>query len=97
MALLQNLVSSSDVHHGSLKRKRHISNSLPENVPIHNVTVRALEKRFDDARFTFFATGLGACGKTNSPSDFVCSTFTLSQKLHTNGIVDCGTKYGCRF
>jgi hypothetical protein len=30
-----------------------------------------LQKRYDQARFTFFDTGLGACGKTNAPSDFV--------------------------
>lgn len=30
-----------------------------------------LQKRYDQARFTFFDTGLGACGATNSPSDFV--------------------------
>ncbi|KAF5391457.1 hypothetical protein D9757_002050 [Collybiopsis confluens] len=28
-------------------------------------------RRFDDARFTFFDVGLGACGTTNVPSDFV--------------------------
>ncbi|KJA27177.1 hypothetical protein HYPSUDRAFT_106555, partial [Hypholoma sublateritium FD-334 SS-4] len=26
---------------------------------------------FDGARFTFYAAGLGACGKTNSASDFI--------------------------
>lgn len=30
-----------------------------------------LRKRFDGARFTFFDTGLGACGTVNSASDFV--------------------------
>jgi hypothetical protein len=36
-----------------------------------NVTSRALEKRFDGARFSFYDAGLGACGKPNSGSDFV--------------------------
>ncbi|KAF8831478.1 hypothetical protein HHX47_DHR1000570 [Lentinula edodes] len=30
----------------------------------------SLEKRFDDARFTYYADGLGACGQTNQPGDF---------------------------
>jgi len=30
-----------------------------------------LYKRFDNARFTFYAVGLGACGATNQQSDFV--------------------------
>jgi hypothetical protein len=32
---------------------------------------RGLEKRFDNTQFTFYQTGLGACGKRNSNSDFV--------------------------
>lgn len=32
-----------------------------------------LYKRFDNARFTYYAVGLGACGSTNQPSDFVCA------------------------
>ncbi|KAJ3908548.1 RlpA-like double-psi beta-barrel-protein domain-containing protein-containing protein [Lentinula edodes] len=31
----------------------------------------SLEKRFDDARFTYYADGLGACGQTNQPGDFI--------------------------
>jgi hypothetical protein len=31
----------------------------------------ALEKRFDGARFTYYAAGLGACGKVNAASDFI--------------------------
>ncbi|KIO13402.1 hypothetical protein M404DRAFT_60363, partial [Pisolithus tinctorius Marx 270] len=27
-------------------------------------------KRFDNARFTYYAVGLGACGQTNVASDF---------------------------
>jgi hypothetical protein len=30
-----------------------------------------LQKRFSDTRFTYYAVGLGACGKYNQPSDFV--------------------------
>jgi len=31
----------------------------------------SLSKRFDNTRFTFYAAGLGACGQTNTDSDFV--------------------------
>jgi len=57
-------------------RSRHL-NRLPsvgarglEN----NLTVRVpgtLQRRFDQARFSFYAVGLGACGKTNVASDFI--------------------------
>jgi len=30
-----------------------------------------LEKRMSNARFSYYAVGLGACGITNSPGDFV--------------------------
>lgn len=30
-----------------------------------------LEKRVDNGRFSFYDAGLGACGKTNTGSDFV--------------------------
>lgn len=30
-----------------------------------------LHKRFSNARFTYFAVGLGACGRYNVPSDFI--------------------------
>ncbi|KAJ7752031.1 RlpA-like double-psi beta-barrel-protein domain-containing protein-containing protein [Mycena metata] len=32
---------------------------------------RTLEKRFSDARFTFFDAGLGACGSTSDASQFI--------------------------
>jgi hypothetical protein len=47
----------------------------------HEVAKRAegdvvLHKRFSNARFTFYAAGLGACGKTNSGSDFIVALNT---------------------
>lgn len=50
---------------GSL-RHRHAFTST-------NLTERdnQLEKRFSDCRFTYYADGLGACGNTNSPGDYV--------------------------
>lgn len=57
-----------------------------------NLTDRDLhapfEKRFSNARFTLFDTGLGACGKTNSPSDFVrLSFFLLCTVLLVNNLI----------
>ncbi|KAJ6623452.1 RlpA-like double-psi beta-barrel-protein domain-containing protein-containing protein [Mycena sp. CBHHK59/15] len=46
------------------------------------VTTFPLEKRYDQARFTFFDTGLGACGTTNSPSDFIVA---LNSPQYDNG------------
>ncbi|KAH8117489.1 RlpA-like double-psi beta-barrel-protein domain-containing protein-containing protein [Phellopilus nigrolimitatus] len=41
-----------------------------------NATEHTLSKRFSNARFTFYDVGLGACGKTNSPSDFIVALNT---------------------
>jgi hypothetical protein len=44
----------------------------------------ALEKRFDGAQFTYYAAGLGACGKVNTASDFVSpSLYDFFCKLAT--------------
>lgn len=39
----------------------------------HTERNHTLSKRFDNARFSYYETGLGACGKTNTDSDFVGS------------------------
>lgn len=61
--------------HGSPWSKRHNSNvdvaAAQQNI--------ALGKRVNGARFTFYAAGLGACGKVNSASDFV--SFTMYECL----------------
>lgn len=44
-----------------------------------------LHKRFSNARFTFYAAGLGACGKTNSDNDFIVA---LNQAQYGSGS-DC--------
>lgn len=43
---------------------------------------RGLEKRFDNAKFTLYQTGVGACGKTNSNSDFIVA---LNSQQYGNG------------
>lgn len=98
LALLAGLATaSSEAHLSSLRRKRHV-NPQPVNRSSveQNVTARALEKRFSDARFTFYAAGLGACGKTNSGSDFVsfCLIF-LSLAMLIFLDIDCRFELRC--
>lgn len=42
-----------------------------------NVTTRGLTKRFSNARFSYYAAGTGACGQTNTASDFVSGLLVL--------------------
>ena len=46
-----------------------------------NVSKRSLQKRFPNARFTFFDTGLGACGSVNQASDFVSNILFPNKRL----------------
>jgi hypothetical protein len=61
------VVICGDNIHGSPWSRRHNSN-IDVGVAQRNT---ALEKRFDGARFTYYAAGLGACGKVNIASDFI--------------------------
>ena len=71
-----NAVAFADVHavEPSLK-KRHAGRSN-SRVGVSQVS-RELEKRFDNARFTLYDAGMGACGKSNSNNDFVSVPFSL--------------------
>lgn len=42
-----------------------------------------IDKRFDNARFTYYADGMGACGQWNSPGDFVSTRMILSFYLYS--------------
>lgn len=60
-----------------------------------------LQRRFDQARFSYYDVGLGACGKTNVASDFVSYSFTVRHHRHySNNFVptgvDCRFKLGCK-
>ena len=73
LAVLFGVTGAAPPHARSV-RQHHAARTNPEDTSVAvNVTSRALEKRFDEARFTFYAVGLGACGKTNAPGDFVSS------------------------
>lgn len=65
-AVLLSLSLSSAVVAGShdSPRRRHAgTNFLKQD--------HSLSKRFDNARFSYYEAGKGACGATNSDSDFV--------------------------
>ena len=64
-------VANADKHgHGT--RHHHAQlNRLPTERDDH------IGKRFDNARLTFYEAGLGACGQTNTDSDFVSSSVLL--------------------
>jgi hypothetical protein len=68
-------------------RSRHL-NRLPSvgaRGPENDLAVRGpgtLQRRFDQARFSFYAVGLGACGKTNVASDYVSYTFIPRHHHH---------------
>jgi hypothetical protein len=61
------VVICGDNIHGSLWSRRHGSNV--DVVAAQKNT--ALGKRFEGASFTYYAAGLGACGKVNTAKDFV--------------------------
>lgn len=56
-------------------RRRHGNGLLGRRAAAAAAVPMVVEKRFDSARFTFYDAGLGACGITNSNSDFVCCPF----------------------
>jgi len=68
------LVQAADAHHGALTPRRHALNRNANTV----------EKRaqYDNARFTNFAVGQGACGGWNVASDFVIA---LSIPMYEGG------------
>ena len=59
------VVRCVELHKSPLAR-RHIT---PRVARLENTT--SLEERDGGARFTYYPTGLGACGTYNAPSDFV--------------------------
>jgi hypothetical protein len=62
------VVKCGDNLHRSPWSKRHNSRA---DVVVAQQNITSLEKRFDGAGFTFFDTGLGACGRYNTANDFV--------------------------
>jgi hypothetical protein len=85
--------------------------ALPQSIPYVlkrdslNATHRelTLEKRFNNGRFSFYDAGLGACGKTNTGSDFVsrnsvaATPTSITYELISRGIVDRGVERCCEY
>lgn len=67
------LASSSALAHSGAHEHKRLENGRRHaavNIAPRNDT-HQFEKRFDNARFTFFPTGQNACGSFDHDSDFV--------------------------
>jgi hypothetical protein len=60
--------------HGNLHAARHVHDSIARRAP-GDVAVH-LNKRFSNAKFTFYDVGLGACGQWNKENDFIVALNT---------------------
>jgi hypothetical protein len=65
---LSNAVVASS--HDAPRRRHAGTNFLQQN--------HTLSKRYDNARFSYYEAGKGACGATNSDSDYVRLCFVVS-------------------
>jgi len=72
-SVILSVALASAEHLGHAARSHHLSKRVEVPRSEQNVTIegRSLEKRFSNARFSFYQTGLGACGKYNNPGDFI--------------------------
>lgn len=93
--LLSLVLAVSANLHAHVARKHHVGRS--QLAALGNEST--LAKRMSNARFSYYATGLGACGKTNSPSDFVRPCFMLFSRcirpftVHVDSCIKFGSKY----
>jgi hypothetical protein len=60
----------ADAHHARGHAGIHVKHYLGSGA-LASANNTHLAKRFDNARFTYYAAGQGACGKTNQASDYV--------------------------
>lgn len=68
-------------------RSRHLNRlpSIGARGLENSLSIRSpgtLQRRFDQAKFSFYDVGLGACGKTNVASDWVSYTFISRHHRH---------------
>ncbi|KIL00138.1 hypothetical protein PAXRUDRAFT_822013 [Paxillus rubicundulus Ve08.2h10] len=61
--------SLGHVAHAHQARRHHLKRQ--DDLAVRDPGNINLFKRFDNARFTYYADGLGACGATNQPGDFI--------------------------
>jgi hypothetical protein len=65
-------VSASNAHHV----RKHHAKRVDSDIAARASENLDMDKRdFSNSRFTYYADGLGACGSTNQPGDFVCGHF----------------------
>ncbi|EPQ58739.1 hypothetical protein GLOTRDRAFT_35963 [Gloeophyllum trabeum ATCC 11539] len=74
LSLLSVLLPFTQAAHGSQRRHNAVAHRARGDVQVH--------KRTDNARFTYYAVGLGACGQTNVPSDFIVA---LNSPMYGDG------------
>ena len=67
----------------SARHRRHAGTNYLGRSDSDNET-HVFEKRFDNARMTFYEAGMGACGKTNNDGDYV----SLSLSLRVSRVVE---------
>ena len=64
----------------------------------HGHAQRGLEKRFDNARFTFYDAGINACGSFDQPDGFVSTVTSVTYHRALIGgfsAADCCTQFSC--
>jgi len=70
------LASAANPHAGQLPARRRQAGHERRGIDL--APRFELQKRFSDAAFTYYKTGLGACGAYNSDNDFVSRSWKLS-------------------
>ena len=79
-------VSALAINKGTASTNGTIANVPHEGTSFAGSPGHGVEKRADNARFTFYETGLGACGGWNNPTDFV--RMNVSFVFWTGGMTD---------
>lgn len=72
-SLIDIAFASPHAGESSVLKNRHVGRPITPPTG-NNISARrasSLEKRFDNAKFSFYDAGRGACGKINSNADFV--------------------------
>jgi len=74
LSLISAPLALSSSHGHDARRHHEIGKRTGAEINLH--------KRFDDVRLTFYNAGMGACGKTNSASDYIVA---LNHEQYGNG------------
>ncbi|TFK55229.1 hypothetical protein OE88DRAFT_1805604 [Heliocybe sulcata] len=74
LSLLSVLLPFAQAEHGHARRHNAVAHRARGDVQVH--------KRTDNARFTYYAVGMGACGQNNVPSDFIVA---LNSAMYGDG------------